>query len=88
MGDSVLLQTKGLLDAADIGKQRLLCGPFTVTACPSRNAYLLCLGSRGNMCCSPTVKVDRLKAFFARADKPPRLLSRLLFRCVTQYLVR
>ena len=36
VGDRVLLRTKELLDAADIGKLRPRWhGPFTVTACPS-----------------------------------------------------
>ncbi len=42
VGDRVLLRTKELLrlDAADIGKLRPRWdGPFTVTACPSPNAY-------------------------------------------------
>ena len=39
-GDQVLLQTKELLDAVDIGKLRPRWdGPFTVTACPSPTAY-------------------------------------------------
>jgi hypothetical protein len=49
-------------------------GPFTVTACPSPNAYTLALPRR--MRCSPTVNrdVDRLKPFHwhaPRADEPP-----------------
>ena len=44
VGDRVLLRTKELLDAADIGKLRPRWdGPFTVTACPSPNAYTLAL---------------------------------------------
>jgi hypothetical protein len=40
VGDRVLLLTKELLDAADIGKLRQWWDwPFTVTACPSPNAY-------------------------------------------------
>ena len=39
VGDRVLLRTKELLDAADIGKLRPRWdGPFTVTACPSPDA--------------------------------------------------
>ena len=78
VGDRVLLRTKELLrcaaelllDAADIGKLRpLQNGPFTLTACPSPNAYTLSLPSK--MRTSPTVNVDRLKPFFARAGAPP-----------------
>ena len=46
VGDRVLLRTTGkeLLDAADIGKLRPRWdGPFSVTACPSPNAYTLAL---------------------------------------------
>jgi hypothetical protein len=40
VGDQVLLLTKELLDAADIGKLlQQWDRPFTVTACPSPNAY-------------------------------------------------
>ena len=40
VGDRVLLRTKELLDAPDIGKLRPRWdGPFTVTACPGPNAY-------------------------------------------------
>ena len=66
----MLLRTKELLDAADIGKLRPRWdGPFTVTACPSPNAYTLALPRKTR--CSPTVDVDRLKPYFARADEPP-----------------
>ena len=44
-------------------------GPFTVTACPSPNAYTLVLLLK--MRCIPTVNVDRLKPFFERADESP-----------------
>ena len=40
-----------------------------MTACPSPNGYTLSLSSK--MRCSPTVKVDRLKPFFARTGAPP-----------------
>ena len=47
VGDQVLLRTQELLDAADIGKLRPRWdGPFTVTACPSPNAYTLALPRR------------------------------------------
>ena len=93
-----------LLDSADIGKLRPRWdGPFTVTACPSPNAYTLALPRK--MRCSPTVNVDRLKPFFARAGTPPApgpvsdagqegehevelLLNRRTVRGVTRYLVR
>ena len=104
VGDRVLLRTKELLDVADIGKLRPRWdGPFTVTACPSPNAYTLALPRR--MRCSPTVNVARLKPFFARAGAPPApgpvsdagqegehevelLLNRRTVRGVTRYLVR
>ena len=70
VGDRVLLRTKELLDAADIGKLRPRWdGPFRVPACPSPNAYTLALPRR--MRCSPTVNVDRLKPFFERVGAPP-----------------
>ena len=103
VGNRVLLRTKELLDAADIGKLRPRWdGPFTVTGCPSPNAYTLALPRR--MRCSPTVTVDRLKPFHARIDSPPapgpvsagtrgrkastRLLNHKTTRGVTRYLVR
>ena len=70
VGDQVLLRTKELLDAAEIGKLRPRWdGPFTVTACPSPNAYTLALPRK--MRCSPTVNVDRLKPFHSRAGAAP-----------------
>ena len=66
----MLLMTKELLDAADIGKLRPRWdGPFTVTACPSPNAHTLALSRK--MRCSPTVNVDRLKLFHSRAGAAP-----------------
>ena len=104
VGDRVLLRTKELLDDADIGKLHPRWdGPFTVTACPSPNAYTLALPRK--MRCSPTVNVDRLKPFFERAGALPPpgpvsdagragehevelLLNRQLVRGVMHYLVR
>ena len=104
VGDKVLLRTKELLDAADIGKLRPRWdGPFTVLACPSPNAYTLALPRK--MRCSPTINVDRLKPFVTRVDAPPPpgpvtdagqegehevelLLNRRTIRGVTRYLVR
>ena len=104
VGDRVVLLTKELLDAADIGKLRPRWdGPFEVTACPGPNAYTLALPPR--MLCSSTVNVDRLKPFFERAGVAPppgpvsdagqegdheveRLLNRTEKRGVTRYLVR
>jgi hypothetical protein len=64
----VLLRTKELLGAADIGKLRRQRwdDPLTVTACPSPNAYTLAVPRR--MRYSPTVNVrpsifDRLKPY-------------------------
>jgi hypothetical protein len=70
LGDQVLLLTKELLDVADISQLRpRRDGPFTVTACPSPNAYTLALPRK--MRCSPTVNVDRLKPFHTRAGAAP-----------------
>ena len=70
IGDQVLLRTKELLDAADIGKLKPRWdGPFTVMAVPSPNAYTLALPPR--MKCSPTVNVDRLKPFHTRVGASP-----------------
>lgn len=58
-GDRVLLRTKELLDAANIGNLRTRwdgSDPLTATACPSPSAYTLALQRK--MLCSPTVNVD------------------------------
>jgi hypothetical protein len=62
VGDQVLLLTKELLEAADIGKllQWWDC-PFTVTACPAPNECMLAL--LWWRLCSHTVNVDHLKHF-------------------------
>ena len=104
VGDSELLRTNELLDAANIGKLRQRWnGPFTVTACPSPNTYTLALLRR--MRCSPMVNVYRLKPFSALAGASPApgpvpnagqqgehevelLLNSKLVRGVTRYLVR
>ncbi len=66
----MLLRTKELLDAADIGKLHPRWdGPFNAMACPSPNAYTLALPRK--MRCSPTVNVDRLKPFLERAGAEP-----------------
>ncbi len=100
----MLLRTKELLDAADIGKLWPRWDrPFTVTTCPSPNAHTLALPRK--MQCSPTVNVVWLKPFYARVDEPPApglvsdpgqevehevelLLKRKTKRGVTRYLVR
>ena len=46
-----------------------LDGPLAVTACPSPNTYTLALPRK--IRCSPTINVDRLKPFLARAGTPP-----------------
>ena len=104
VGDEVLLRTKELLDAAEIGKLRPRWeGPFRVTAVAGPNAYTLALPRRFR--CSPTVNVDRLKPYHARDDRsaPPgpvsnpgqegeyvveQLLNRKAIRGRTHYLVR
>jgi hypothetical protein len=70
--DLVLLRTKELLDAADIGTLRPWWeGPFIVAAVAGPNAYTLTLPRRFK--CSPTVNVDRLKPYHPRAGRqdPP-----------------
>jgi hypothetical protein len=100
VGDQVMLQTKELLDVADIGKPLSQWdGPFEVTAKPSPNAYTLALPAQ--MLCSQTINVDRLEAYHARVgtSQPPgpvddagqegeQLLNRQTSRGVTLYLVR
>jgi hypothetical protein len=62
VGDQVLLRTKELLDAAEIGKLRPRWeGPFRVTALAGPNTYTLALPKRFK--CSPTVNVERLKPY-------------------------
>ena len=70
VGDQVLLRTKELLDAAEVGKLRPRWeGPFRVAALAGPNAYTLSLPRRFK--CSPTVNVDRLKPYHSRPDRAP-----------------
>ena len=72
VGDSVLLRTKELLDAADIGKLRQRWdGPSTVHACASAIPCTLALPLSRRMRCSPSVNVDRLKPVLERAGPRP-----------------
>ena len=72
MGDCVLLRTKGcltpqtLVSCASSGTALSRCRPARA---PTGNAYTLALPRK--IRCSPTVDVDRLKPYFARADEPP-----------------
>jgi len=104
VGDQVLLRTKELLDAAEVGKLRPRWeGPFRVAALAGPNTYTLTLPRRFK--CSPTVNVDRLKPFYPRAGRPAppgpvadpgqegehvveQLLNRKTLRGRTYYLVR
>ena len=66
----MLLRTKELLDAAEIGKLRPRWdGPLTATACPSPIAYTL--ASQRKMRCSPTVNVDRPSPFSSARTSHP-----------------
>ena len=68
VGDEVMLRTAELLDAAEIGKLRPRWdGPFRVTALAGPNTYTLALPKRFK--CSPTLNVDRLKPYHARAGR-------------------
>ena len=70
VGDQVMLRTKELLDAAEVGKLRPRWeGPFPVAAVAGPNTYTLTLPARFK--CSPTVNVDRLKPYFLRTGRPP-----------------
>ena len=104
VGDQVLLRTKELLDAAEIGKLRPRWeGPFRVAALAGPNAYTLALPKRFK--CSPTVNVERLKPYFGRDARPTppgpvsdpgqegeyvveQLLNRKVIRGRMHYLVR
>ena len=69
VGDQVLLRTKEVLDAAEIGKLRPRWeGPFRVAALAGPNAYTLALPKRFK--CSPTVNVERLKPYYGRDSRP------------------
>ena len=104
VGDQVLLRTKELLDAAEIGKLRPRWeGPFRVTALAGPNTYTLALPKRFK--CSPTVNVERLKPYYARTGRRSspgpvadpgqdgeyeveQILNRKTIRGRTHYLVR
>ena len=104
VGDQVMLRTKELLDAAEVGKLRPRWeGPFPVAGLAGPNTYTLTLPRRFK--CSPTVNVDRLKPYHprvGRADPPgpvsdpgqegehvvEQLLNRKTLRGRTYYLVR
>ena len=63
------LRTRELADGAEIGKlQPLWDGLFPVAAVAGPNTYTLALPSR--LRCSPTVNVERLKPYHARANQP------------------
>ena len=65
-GDLVLVWSKELLDAAEIGKLRDRWeGPFKVTKEAAPNAYLLKVAKGFRL--DPTVNVDRLRPYVARA---------------------
>ena len=69
VGDKVWLRTKELADGAEIGKlQPRWDGPFAVAAIAGPNTYTLSLPAR--LRCSPTVNVERLKPYCARAGLP------------------
>ena len=69
VGDKVWLRTKELHDGAEIGKlQPRWDGPFSVMAMAAPNTYTLALPPR--LRCSPTVNVERLKPYHARANQP------------------
>ncbi len=67
VGDQVLLRTKILLDATEVGKLRPRWeGPFRVEALGGPNAYTLSLHRRFK--CSPMVNVDRLTPYHSRPN--------------------
>ncbi len=68
----MLLRSKELLDAAEIGKLRPRWeGPFRVTALAGPITYTLALPMRFQ--CSPTANVKRLKPHYARTDRQSSL---------------
>ena len=70
VGDQVMLRTKELLDAAEVGKLRPQWeGPFPVAAVAGPKTCTLTLPARFKG--SPTVNVDRLKPYVLRAGRPP-----------------
>ena len=68
-GDLVMVRSKELLDAAEIGKLRDRWeGPFKVIKEATPNAYLLKVAKRFRF--DPTVNVDRLRPYVVRAGAP------------------
>ena len=68
-GDLVMVRSKELLDAAEIGKLRDRWeGPFKVIKEANPNAYLLKVAKRFRF--DPTVNVDRLRPYVVRAGAP------------------
>ena len=66
----MMLRTKELLDAAEVGKLRPQWeGPFPVAAVAGPKTCTLTLPARFKG--SPTVNVDRLKPYVLRAGRPP-----------------
>ena len=72
VGDQIMLRTKQLLDAAELGKLRppLACGCGRWP--PGQHIHADPLGAETpRFTSSPTVNVDRLKPYFLGAGRPP-----------------